>query len=541
MRPLKRPSLEGEIRRIWSPPREDSESYKRMGMEAVMQTAHVLGLNHCGPPPLQHQYRAEIAAASHRAYLLLLDKGLGKSKILLDVFASQLRRKEANAGLILCPNLTVVANWRDQVKLHRPDIQVEYCPEGVPERRTWLEDILSSVQQPQMIVMDFNSLQTLFSQPAGKKGLEPNTALLERFAQRLDWAALDEAHFTRNQETLRFDLVKAVLKYTKRRYGATATLFNQDPMEAWPVLYLLDGGETLGHTLHAFHIAYCHKVKNRFTHSGFEWAFDPRRQDIFMQRLRSIALSYEITECADLPEREFVKVELPASPEQRQAENAIIKELKDKLSHATAEQPVTFKAKSCWVQLRRIASGFFPGKPKDDDGDAEAPVAMAISPKLDWLAARAAQWNEPLVVFYEYTCTGEQIYHVLSRLGPTGWLYAGTQNKGQLLRDWKSGKLQYIVIQSAVGGTALDLQRARRAVFFESPVSAILRSQTEGRVWRLGQDRKTYIYDLSIAGSREPDVLQRARRGMSLHAAITGMITHELSTEARAANSLQSP
>ena len=78
------------------------------------------------------------------------------------------------------------------------------------------------------------------------------------------------------------------------------------------------------------------------------------------------------------------------------------------------------------------------------------------------------------------------------------------------------------VVNSKSGGTALNLQIANYVIYFESPVSAIVRSQSEKRCHRTGQTKRTFIYDLIVGGSIEEKVLEYVKEGKNLLKTLVG-------------------
>ncbi len=519
--------LAEELGRLKNAPREDSERYKSLDAEQLKYEWARRGIQSWGPSPLLHQQASVLACVEHDSYMCLLDKGLGKTKVMLDVLAYRyhelLRERVPDRivrGLVVCPNEANIQNWADQIHLHQPWHSPWLCPKDPADKREFLQQLLSPHRHSErLVVVDYSSLQTMLCVrvPSKDKGQKyvPDWSKIGALGRTFSIIALDEIHMAKGVQTLRYQMLRGLMGSIPYRYGATATLFNQDPQEAWPQFYLLDRGLTFGSTLTAFRTLLCRRKPDRYAYCGYTWEFDLRKQEQFHTWLRGASLHYYIQDCVDLPALRFVHPHLQLTEEQQQIYQSVKAEV-----IAARKKPLDASGRSQVVnvfqRLRRVLSGFIPVAMGEY-------VAMARSPKLEWLMERAARWNEALVVFYDFTATGKQITDALSARGwAVGWLYSGSKDKSAILRDWKGGKIQYLVVQNTVGAAGLDLQRARRQVFYECPLSAIVRSQAEARIWRLGQTRTAYIYDLFFEHTPEQKILARVREGMSLHRAIVG-------------------
>jgi SNF2 family DNA or RNA helicase len=82
-------------------------------------------------------------------------------------------------------------------------------------------------------------------------------------------------------------------------------------------------------------------------------------------------------------------------------------------------------------------------------------------------------------------------------------------------------KTQALVLSNAAGGYGLNLQNAKYGIYYESPVGAILRKQTEKRFDRQFSLHKTVmLYDLIVRGTVDQSILNFHAEGRSLWKAI---------------------
>lgn len=505
-------TLSSEILRLKTQEYPSLNSYKRLTDRVVSSVLRdTWRYQSYGPTPLLHQKQGLLAAAHVPSGMIYrYEQGLGKSKLLLDTFVLDRGRSlslgQAYRGVIFCKNDVAAYDWGKECLKHRPDIRALIVPEELEEKKTvFIEKIYQGFWD--LLIIDYSSVQTLFT---GKRTVKDKNEFVvdkhrcEEVGRLLHWAAFDELHKVKERTTLRAATLNYLVHYCLRRYGSTGTLFNGDLQQIWTEAFLIDRGRTFGTTLSAFRATYCKEVFDPFARTKKHWEFDFDKFDLFQERLSSLVLNYDLEECVDLPGLRTCSPELRMTLEQQDLYRERIMTAVQKRKKGELD--------AVWVDLRRILSGFAPGR----EG-----IPLPESPKLGWvLKALDANVQEPWVIFYEYTAHGAHLVEQLESKFRVGWLYSGTKSKLEVRRQWDAGKLDVLVMQNVVGAESIELQRARRLIFFEPPCSSITKSQAQRRIYRLGQDRVSYIYEPHFPGTVESTILRRAQEGMTLHQAL---------------------
>ena len=157
-----------------------------------------------------------------------------------------------------------------------------------------------------------------------------------------------------------------------------------------------------------------------------------------------------------------------------------------------------------------------------DDLDSVVPVAStaagASSAVSKWspLAERLDQHGivpgsgEQLVVFTEYTDTAKWLVRVFEAAGYTARSYSGSDTHAERAatrQQFEDGQFQVIVSTDA-GNEGIDLQAAHLLVNWDIPWSLVRLEQRMGRIHRIGQDDKVFLYNLVALGTREGDALE---------------------------------
>ncbi|WP_419943947.1 helicase-related protein [Candidatus Poriferisodalis sp.] len=118
--------------------------------------------------------------------------------------------------------------------------------------------------------------------------------------------------------------------------------------------------------------------------------------------------------------------------------------------------------------------------------------------------------DEQLVVFTEYADTAAWLTQMFTDAGYTARSYSGADShadRAATRQKFEDGKFQVIVSTDA-GNEGIDLQAAHVLVNWDIPWSLVRLEQRMGRIHRIGQDDKVFLYNLVALGTREGDVLE---------------------------------
>ena len=115
------------------------------------------------------------------------------------------------------------------------------------------------------------------------------------------------------------------------------------------------------------------------------------------------------------------------------------------------------------------------------------------------------------VVFTEYADTADWLVRQLRAGGFTAEPYSGAHShdeRAKIQGRFMSGDFQVIVSTDA-GNEGIDLQKAHVLVNWDVPWSLVRLEQPMGRIHRIGQNQKVWLYNLVATGTREGDAHHR--------------------------------
>jgi SNF2 family DNA or RNA helicase len=463
--------------------------------------------------PRPYQLEALAFACRARRSLMFLKMRLGKTKLALD-YAEVMRRGKRwqLKGLVVVPSPVTLSVWEEEIPKHS-NLRGTFIHSTDPME---LQDACE-LNDNELVVIPWSSLQYMFTvqRPAtdrrSKKAHMVDYKTARSFASYFDFACIDEIHMCKNESTLRFKIASTLTEQCDLFMGLTGTPHGRNPFDVWAQAFLCDRGETLGNSYHFFTHA-MGKTYNVPWRYAQEVRFNKKLTDVFTRKVNSISVSYGWEGNLELPELTKNVVRLPMTKEQQAQYRDILQEI------TNARREERQRIENAFVRLRQVSSGFRPFK----DGDGEMQVLeLDNSAKLEWIEEfiENAPEEAPIVLFHEFTATGERLCRLLTKhKRKHAWLYGGTKDRAGTLQSFRTGKVNTLVCNTASGGIGVDLSRADYMAFVECPTSPTVRQQAEARP--LGKKGGHIFVDDLICSPVEARVLNNVMEGKTLLANI---------------------
>jgi SNF2 family DNA or RNA helicase len=446
--------------------------------------------------PYTHQLAGILLGIINDGFLYFLDMGLGKTLIVLDVLT--IRREEWKRALVLSPNISTVSTWSDEVEKHSNLSSIELI--GNQQER-W--ELLKKPSD--LVLLNYTGLLVMTTDPYKGKWVI-NKDKLKVFLDTFDVIIYDEIHQNKNRRSLSFEVSRELSKKAKIKFGLTGTPMNRDPLELWPVFYLVDNGETLGEYVSIYREAYFDAKPGYW--GGIDYKLKKELKENLNQRLLNKSIRYSEKETLDLPEKVNILQHCVFCPEQKEAyQNAI--------GGIISAKGNLIEVKNAFIKFRQICSGYIEFT--NEDGE-KIKHEFDENPKLDALVDLIKNMDGKVVVFLEYIKSGDIVCERLEKEKiKFERLYGGTKDKiGVKNKFISNSTIKVLVANVKSGGTGLNLQVANYMIYFESASSLIDRQQSEKRIHRIGQTKRTFIYDLVFKNSIEERILSLLKEGKDI-------------------------
>jgi SNF2 family DNA or RNA helicase len=442
--------------------------------------------------PFKHQLVCVLLGILNDNFNFFLDMGLGKTFIILNLI--QYYNKKA---LVLVPNEVNVLSWKNEIKKF-----TNFKSVGVSGSTKNKIELLNA--DGDVFICNYSGFLHIF-----KNGKKFNTDLIKSLLSRFDITVFDEIHKLGNSKSKISKLCSIIP--SSKRYGLTGTPFGKSPEMLWSEFKIVDDGETLSDSENLFKSVFFTKSFNYF--GGLDYHFKNKLSDDLNRIIKNKSITYNSKECIDLPELTKQITQIPFDKEglkfYSQSYETLVNELKE--GHTAIE--------NSFVRLRAICSGYLYFR---DENNKKVKSDFTSNPKLDYLIDLINDIDDKIIVFNEYHLSGGIIEDRLIKEKITyKRLYGLTKNKIEVIEEFRINKdIKVFILNSQSGGTGTNLQFCNHAIFYESPVCPIIRKQCEKRIYRIGQDKHTFIHDLVMKDSIENRILSYIEQGRNLYNSI---------------------
>lgn len=469
--------------------------------------------------PWTHQLVCMALGIAHPQFELLLDMGLGKTAIVLNLLQYHMQNSGLESTLVLVPSAVNVETWVKQIHRHRSNLRYVKLLGTQDERFQLLEE------PADVYLMNYAGLMVYMAELEEKKKgdrkinkMTPNRQLVQDFLQRFNGVVFDESHLLGNPSSLVYRLCSRLSKRCPFRYGMTGTPFGRDPSRLWSQFHLVDHGDTLGETLAVFRQAFFHSKVNFW--GGAEWQFDAAKETQLHQLLQHRSIRYEDQECQDLPPLSAPeRLSISMTEEQKIYYKRVVQKVKEVRGDFRSLE-------SIFIRMRQITAGFVGFK---NEADERLEVLFKQNPKIDALkeVLECVPVGSKVVIYHEFLWSGRLICKALDALSIKYARISGLvrgaklkiENYHQFLEDPET---QVLVANTAAAGTGVDeLQMVSRFVlFYELPTDPKIYRQAVKRIHRPGQQNRVYVYILEMARSVDEKAWGFIEEGKDLFSAI---------------------
>lgn len=481
-------------------------------------------------PPMWDQLRKRqkamvLLGALYRYFAFFADTGVGKTFASIVLMLYFQRRKVAQKFLVLVPNVANKTEWAiEGFDKHAPDFH--YCVLSGSTEEKWKQLEESGAD---CFIETYTGLMYLLctKQKDKRQGkskkirMTPNAARIKKMQKLIDGVICDESTFLKDADSLYYRLCKRLRNTAKVFFLLTGTPFGRNPMDLWSQMYLVDLGYTLGETFGLFRQAFFDSVDEYW--GGRKWTFSKGMEPTLNRFLADSAITIE-ADPDDLPFLVPVKkyCELP--------KDAVLayEEAKEQMKASGGDY---MEMKNAFMRSRQISSGFVGFW--DDDAGKRAEHEFAENPKLDrleWYITDTIRRRYKFIVFHEFHHSGEVICKMLKRLKIGHRLLNGnSKDPDEIKRAFKyDDSVEALVLNNNAGGFGLNLQNARYGLYYEAPVSAIVRKQTQRRFERqYSLFKNVFLVDFITRGTSDETILSYHAEGRALWKSILKVGQHD--------------
>ena len=425
---------------------------KRLSDKRLKQELKKVGISVKGL--WRHQRECILIGAYRPHFAFWLDMGTGKTLISLKICEAH----DVNRVLVVVPFRVQLESWKAEIRKWDPPFRVDVMTYAAARNRVCVK------------------VQRLRGHKAGTNRLRVDQSKARDFGKLYGATIVDESSLIGNRQSVIFQAIKKISIRHPVRLALSGTPFGRDPALLWPQMKFVDLGASLG-SWGMFRECFLRDT-GRYRRMEMKRSELPRLHRLMAHR----SVRIHIEDCMDMPDKSFNRIhyDMPKAAKDAYAE------MQGEMLKVVREGEVT-KIEACFVRLRQITSGFI----YVSDEDGREVLDLGLKARIEAMAEVVEGTEEPVVIFHEFHATRDALLEFLKKEGITH-----TQDSAK----WQQGGLQALVLPNAAGAMGGNFQRARYMFFLEAPLSPLVRSQAEARIWRGGQSRTCLYYDLVAQG-----------------------------------------
>tara|TARA_R100001086_G_scaffold5692_2_gene3585 strand:+ start:3805 stop:5259 length:1455 start_codon:yes stop_codon:yes gene_type:complete len=444
---------------------------------------------------LQRFWRKPVAA-------LFADMGTGKSFMVINNLSMLYDRGAINSALIIAPK-GVYRNWVNlELPKHLPEHILHrtalWLPAPRKAEKAKLESLWEVTEDLKILVMNIEALST-------PKGVEYAT----RFVRSTNcFMAIDESTTIKTPTAKRAKNAVKVGKEARFKRIMTGSPVTRSPLDLFQQCDFLHPECLNSTSYYAFRARYAVMVEKNMGSHSFKKVVGYRKLDELKEKLDRFSYRIRKDQCLDLPEKVYIKREVPLTKEQEKAYS----EMKTMALALLKDGMVTtVNALTQLMRLHQIVCGHVK---LDDDRVVSVP-----SKRIEELLSVIEEASDKVIIWANYRHDIDAIKLALQKeygMSAVGTYYGDTDDdeRARVVKEFQDpeSELRFFVGNPRTGGYGLTLTAADTVVYYSNSFDLEVRLQSEDRAHRIGQTRSVTYVDL-ISPDTVDEKIVKALRG----------------------------
>lgn len=516
------------VRRFRERERFDYSKWKRLSPDQIEDRMRRLPVR----PPIWNKLRIDqrvcfLLGAKKKRFANLSETGTGKTLWAIALLRYFKKAGIAKRGLVLVPNKQNKWEWLEEgFAQHSPKTKAIVL-DGSSDTK-W--QMLADNEDADVFIETYSGFVRMLCDlvkdkrkrakkkkvdegdvVSGKGGplrLVPNKEKVARVCKFFDQAYLDESTYVSNKSKLPWRICNKISERMECFFTMTATPFGRDVEALWGQIFLVDRGYTLGENLTLFRAAF---YDTNVSYWGtYEHTLKKKSKKEISEFLDNVSINYPADQTT-MPRLSRIK------------RHATLGEDGQAFYDKARQQIIASKGniqemKNAFLLMRQISSGFIG---YTSEAGERAKFVLNENPKLELLEGLIDTFDpaHKFIIFHDFLYSGKVICEMLKRKKIKHTVLNGNTKDGKAVRRAfrEDPYTQGIVLSNSAGGYGLNLQNAKYGIYYESPVGAILRKQTEKRFDRqYSLHRSVTLFDLIVRGTADQKILDFHAEGRSL-------------------------
>jgi len=436
--------------------------------------------------PFQHQRECLEAVGDKPHFAFLLEPGLGKTKVAIDLVANRKIKYKAYPTLVVVPN-TLVDNWIDEIEKHSDLTYIAVT--GSRGKR--LDKLLRTKD---FYIINYEGTRLIWR---------------DLVAKRFACLVLDESTCVKNVKAKQSKACYEIAKTITDRYILTGTPIMNNPLDIYGQYRILNP-MIFGTSYYRFKYRYA--IWGGYNnYQVIKW--------VNMNEFKGLVAHHAIyrtkDQCLDLPAKLYQVVKLDLPEEQAKVYSNLKKSFIAEFRDAVVSAPVVLTR---LMRFSQITAGFT----KDVEGVEHA---FQKNPKIEWLLDFISNLgpDSKVVVFCRFTNEIRLLERALEDSGVEYVRVSGeVKDRIERVKQFNQDPNKRVFIgQLQTTGVGINLTAASYVVFMTNSYSYGERVQAEDRCHRIGQSKNVTYIDLLYRNSVDVNIHRTLRNKESLATMVT--------------------
>lgn len=407
-----------------------------------------------------YQLQAIAVGIKNPSYALLMAPRLGKTRADIAVAGYRRINNGIKRWVIICPSIAK-AVWADEI---RDTLALPYHLEQVEgkgeERRLMIKEWVDQPGKLSIVIMNFEA-----------------TWRIKKFLYKFkpDKITVDESHRIKNRAAKQSKTIQTLGTRASYRAILTGTLLST-PTDVFSQYKFLEpeifGGNWAG---------FCDQYVDKWGFGGYKPKSFKNLDDL-QDRITSVAFQLNREQAGGFPSEQYQTIEFPLTGPTAKAYKEMEKVLKTIVNDGT-EVTATIVLTQV-LRLQQITGGFVSHREPDDNQPTNHELGEDRIKALREILFDYPV-SSPIVIFVRFRYELDKVLELCRKLGRTVNYIAGgltRAEKDQAKYAFQEGHIDTCVVQIKAGGIAIDLSRARDAIFFSLTSSLIDYEQAKARI-----------------------------------------------------------
>ena len=447
--------------------------------------------------PYDHQTKALKESWNKKEYAWFMEMGTGKTKVAIDNIGILKQQNCIDTAIIVAPK-SVYLNWEDEFATHLSD-DVPYFIYSWNKSKKDIE-----TDKLKIYLINTEAL-------SHKSGVSFVKEILTRYPRNI--FIIDESTSIKNQSALRTKSILKLSQLALYKRILTGSPVTKSPLDLYTQCAFLSP-ELLGFSsFYSFRARYA--VMDAINVGNQRYIHVPKyyvNLDELNGKLRKFSYRVRKDDCLDLPDKIKQLRTIQLSTEQRMVYN----NLKDKAIAIMQDESVSFTVKLVeLLRLHQITNGFL----KTDEGNIKE---FKDNPKMEELLNILEQIEGKAIIWANYVHNIESItsklidiYGKNSVVNIYGDVDA-IKRKEAVHKFQNDPNCRFFVGNPSTGGFGLTLTAASYVIYFSNNYNYEVRTQSEDRAHRIGQDKNVTYIDIVAKDSVDFHIMKALQNKLQI-------------------------